>query len=400
MLKMLMRFVTSAQQISTITYTPGNTGNGYVSAEGADDSAPDETWTITFTSSTEFTATGSVSGLQTATGTVGTEYTSDGDELTLTMIAGTVAWDTGDSLTMVVEEGLGTEKWAIDQYIDSDVDGTPDKQLIMHGPGSSGLDAIYAGIQTWRDDGLGFYGWTLAGLTGYNGGVSFANQPGIPSSPPKSLFQDRESPFWVIANGRRILMCYEVNTVYEWVHFGYLLPYGYPHENPYPYLVGGTCPDERDVTDQDNRHTAFWSHCSHINVTDQNAGKVWDGSWFSMQNRFTSSTNIYDQYGNYSVFRSWPYTIGHRHNDSGTTGDQRLMTALRRNYDGTYPLLPIVVWKSTVTKRTVGQIQGLYAIPGDNTNPGDVFTVSGITYVVLPNTYLRSNQSWAALKLE
>ncbi len=63
-----------------------------------------ETWTVTLTSPTTFTMTGSVSGLQVATGTFGVAYSTDDTELTFTITVGgtpNVAGDTAEIVTSV-----------------------------------------------------------------------------------------------------------------------------------------------------------------------------------------------------------------------------------------------------------------------------------------------------------
>ncbi len=66
-----------------------------------------ETWTIQFFSTTDFTATGSVSGLQAATGTVDALYTSDGGEVAFTVISGTTPNAIGDKATFRTSVLLG-----------------------------------------------------------------------------------------------------------------------------------------------------------------------------------------------------------------------------------------------------------------------------------------------------
>lgn len=59
----------------------------------------DETWTIRFTNTTDFTAEGSTSGLQTATGSLDAQYTSDDQEVSFLVSAGTKTPKLGDNFT-------------------------------------------------------------------------------------------------------------------------------------------------------------------------------------------------------------------------------------------------------------------------------------------------------------
>jgi hypothetical protein len=401
MLLMLKRFVESAKMVTNIVYTPAGADKGYLSAEGAADAAVDETWTITFTSATEFTVTGSVSGLQTATGTVGTEYTNDASTVYFKVIVGLVAWTAGDTIAFDIATGLGAEKWTVNRYADAAA-GAPNKQLLLKGFGTAGYE-VFVGIEQYRTSAT-VQGWNLAGFTAFNGSATFATQPGNQAGYyPRTIFQDRESPYWICANGRRIIMCYEVNTIYEWVHLGLGLPYGLPNENPYPLIIGGsTSRNDIAIDSRTPEHSAFWCHVTDgiSGLTQSTAGKVWDGSWLPMFNQWESNDLYRDQYGAYDVFRTWPYSVAHKSIDSYEEYAQFFMTQLRKNYDGTYPLFPVIVWKGRVAKRTLCQLQGLYAIPGDGVNAKDSFTIDGKTYIVLPNTYYRGTNHWAALKLE
>ena len=294
MLLMLKRFVESEMQVDSIAYDGDNTGDGYISAEGASDASGvvADTWTINVLEDSGgiyFTVTGASYGLQSATGVVGTEYSTDSDELVFTLVNGNTAWADGDEIVVTTAEGLGNDKWTVNEYEDSDVDGSPQKQLLIQGVGT-GLDEIFVGIQTYSTPASSIYGWKLAGFTGYNPASTFASQPGKHSGFPYTLFEDREMPYWIVANSRRILMCYEVNGVYEWVHLGFLLPYGLPNENPYPLLIGGSSGiNTITITSQSYRHTAFWNHGADSVISIESAGKVWDGSWFPIINKYGSS---------------------------------------------------------------------------------------------------------------
>jgi len=79
---------------------PGNTGTGTFSKITKKGLATvTETWTVVFTDATHFTATGSVSGLQVNTGTVGTEYSSDSEEVTFT-----ISQDGGDTAFIATDQ--------------------------------------------------------------------------------------------------------------------------------------------------------------------------------------------------------------------------------------------------------------------------------------------------------
>lgn len=79
------------------TYT--GTGNGKMTQIAADVNAIDETWTVTFTSATNFTVTGSVSG-PTASGVIGVAY--DNNFVNFLISSGTTAFVAGDEFTLTL----------------------------------------------------------------------------------------------------------------------------------------------------------------------------------------------------------------------------------------------------------------------------------------------------------
>ena len=129
-----------------------NTGTGSLSAGPTPTSAVvTETWVIVATSPTAFTVTGSVSGLQVATGTVDSLYTTDAADLTFTLTGVPVSGDTHTFKTFSVAHdtpvfGLWMEgrsfqvegderEYGVLKVIDSNADGVYDQMWIGTGPG-------------------------------------------------------------------------------------------------------------------------------------------------------------------------------------------------------------------------------------------------------------------------
>jgi len=83
------------------------TGDGVFSAVELGLRAVDEIWTIAFTSPTEFAVTGSVSGIQTNTGTINNQYSSDLGEVTFTITSGINPNNIGDVATFRASERIG-----------------------------------------------------------------------------------------------------------------------------------------------------------------------------------------------------------------------------------------------------------------------------------------------------
>lgn len=96
-------------QVSTLNVetvaTSTNTGNGSVGSISVEDAAPLGAYTLTATAATTFSVT-DPEGTALAEATVGTAYTSD--DLNFTITAGATAFVAGDSFTLTVVDAIGT----------------------------------------------------------------------------------------------------------------------------------------------------------------------------------------------------------------------------------------------------------------------------------------------------
>lgn len=397
MLLALKGFLTNAKKAYNCQ-AGANTGNGFVSAERASTSPVDETWTLTATSSTNFTVTGSVSGSQ-AAATVGTPY--DNGIVAFLIVAGTTAFVASDSFTFQVADGLGaTEKWTVKSW-DTDWDGNGEYELILMAPGTSGTDEIYVGIQTYFNVAGDYYNWRLQGYTGYSAMADFMTQPGyIPDSSsdriPSVLLWDSEIDYWLVGNGRRYCLVVKISTIYEFAYQGFILPCGYPDQIPYPIVVGGTCPaqdsDQKRWSSVDYLHRAFWDPAGGSSNGEQSALKVLHGTWYNADNWYGETNQ------DSSGIQVWPYI---QSDDNGTGYDPNKWWALlTRNIGDTYPIFPIVIAADSPNKNFFGYFQSLFAVPGDQLAAEDVIQISGDDYVAFPNCFRSETHTWVTLKLE
>jgi len=94
--------------LNTLSITPIVTlvtwnGDSTIDNITISDTTLDETWTIAFITTTTFTVSGSVSGLQVNTGSVDTPYVSDDGEIAFIVTSGSVAQFAGDTATIRVK---------------------------------------------------------------------------------------------------------------------------------------------------------------------------------------------------------------------------------------------------------------------------------------------------------
>lgn len=394
----LKGFLESSELINNIVYT-GATGNGYISGERCADAATNETWTITFSSSTAFSVSGSVSGSQ-GSGTVGTEFTSTNTNVTFTVIAGGTAFAVSDVITFDVASGLETQKWAVNEWADSDIDGSPDKQLLIEGPGTSASDEIYCGIRTFRDSGSNRYNWELQGFTGYNAVSTWLTQPGRLTYGKYIYLDDNtKTYYWMKASGRRFILVTNISGVYDWLYMGFILPFGNPNEFPYPLLIGGSgAYDTYNFSSGSGTfHSAFWSGCRNSSHSYGPAA-FWIGlDWLEIANFYNtdqSASSYTSEYGKFwPIVQSVPSCYLEPHFYTGS---------MTLNADGlTYPMFPFILkrWKDD-GKAIFGELDGMFWIPGDGLSPEDEFTLATKDYIVLPDTFRRENWSFAAFLKE
>lgn len=124
------------------------------------------------------------------------------------------------------------ERWSVLRWVPG-----PPAELVLRGPGLAGTDQINVGILS--EAGADYGNWKLRGFVGWNPAQTFDGQYN-PSGTFYALLMASAMPYWIVANGRRIVMVAKTGTYYEMMHLGLFLPYATPGQYPYPLLVGGT----------------------------------------------------------------------------------------------------------------------------------------------------------------
>ena len=409
----LKGFIESTQKAYNVVPNPANTGTGYVSTERAVSAAPAETWTLTATSATNFTVSGSTSGAQ-AAATVGTPY--DNSIVAFEIVAGGVAFVSGDIFTFSVTTGLGTEHWFITELKsgltkgrwNANWDGLGGYEMIACGPGSSGDDEIFIGIQTFYDSPSSYYDWRLNGYTGYSVAAWGALPGAIPNDSncyyPNVYLTNGFIEYWFIANGRRIIVVANVDGVYEACYLGFLLPYGLPNQLPYPLVVGGCAPS--NLTLSDKRYST--THLAHRCFVDPAGGSTGQGSLCLLNSNWLNFRNWTSESNAVAGNNVWPY-IHSDYNYSAVNPNSKYVL-LQRNIDGSFNVIPLVVVSSTPTENFFGELQNCFAIPAigeSDPPPGeplllskDIITIAGKSYLVVKNVFRTVTWGFWAVLLE
>lgn len=233
-------------------------------------------------------------------------------------------------------------------------------ELYLRGPGMDGTKNIHVQIRAYENEIQDWFNWAFAPAIGYLSSSTWATQPGYLAANEKGCcLWDLDIPYWLVVNGMRIILVYQISTTFHVIHLGWLFHYGTPGQYPYPIIVGGTMPAANTWrwSSTDTNHRNFYTGGTHSPI------RYIDGTYL---------TNL----------QSYPYQKNF---------------SLRDNFDGSYPLIPIVL--SNTTPNTFGEIDGLFWIPGFSNAAGNTFTLDGSDYIVLQNVFRTTNNDYAALRL-
>ena len=378
LLNILDAFLTGTGQALTPSFV--GAGNGTIDAHGGSAGVA-ETITVTFTSSTAFGVVGSVSG-SLGTGVVGTTFTSTKANLKIT--AGGTAFSSGDVFTFAV-----TPPW-------TSLRRSAGSEMIWEAPGNGGLDAIIVGAKTFSDVGTDYYNWRLGGFTAYNAALPFNQQPGYPGgssqavpSPVLTLWNS-SIPYWLIANGRRVIVVAKVSTVYVTAYLGLLASYASPGAYPYPLIVGGNLAFGTEPGTLDAKWRWSYTGIEMRNFAIPRSGTIGQDSQSSLVLRLASGTwRGFDVNPGETVFgQVWPFAYV---DTTGGTYDWR------PNLDGGYPLLPVVLFDPT--PNVFGELEGVAATSGFSQSSENTITAAGVPYLVVQNVFRNTKADFFAVRL-
>lgn len=238
------------------------------------------------------------------------------------------------------------ERWQVLRWVPG-----PPAELVLQGPGLAGTDQINVGILSVAAEDYG--NWKLRGFVGWNPAQSFDNQYNS-SSDYYTLLMLSAMPYWIVANGRRIVMAVKTGTYYDMMYLGLFLPYATPAQYPYPLVVGGSYRGSY-------RWSYTYSYRNHLpKSTSGNSGAYYapTGVWTSTPEMWPGSWAAY----------------------------------ARECPDGSYPLLPFVL-------AGLGELDGCYAVPGYGNAVENIISVGGVDHLVVQDVWRTEYKDYWALKL-
>lgn len=251
-----------------------------------------------------------------------------------------------------------------------DANGNP---RMWKAPGTAD-DPSYFQVTVYANASTDTYGMSLASSVAHLASNPYNQQPVQSAFFHMPLWNDA-IPYWFVCSPRRAICAARVSTSYQCAYFGQILPYGAPHQYPYPVLVAG-------MASSDIR----WSgNCNSI-ITPVDSATLYvpAGLWLSLHT--TSDAH---------KLKIWPPPSSW---DGGSATFDRVLPWP----DGSYTVLPLIVLEHQTTERGVnvyGEADGIYRVPGLQQTAENILSINGVDHLVLQNGARATGADYLAIKL-
>lgn len=398
LLARLRRFITGRSVLSTPVYV--GVGNGIMSAIDSTPASVSETWTITCivtaANGGTFSVVGSVSGAQ-PNAVVGVPYSNA--FISFLISDGSADFQLNNNFVFTTTRGQMSVDGNAWDLMRSDA-----TELMVKGKGFGGTDEIYVNFKIFENAPSDIYNFVIQGAAGYIGANTVDDQPGQCRKVGLSLWND-PMKYWIIANGRRVIVVAKVSTFYVSGYFGLILPYGTPNQYPYPLFIGGNIPNRdtgstayyntKNYTWDDYQNTNYWTpaasnsqhHLSNITFNDiTNSQVFWlDGTWYDLTNGYSNGS------GGGTPYSSHAFEVNHILPVNPYWS--------RENIDGSYEIVPHTLAMANPVRALAGELDGSYSISGFSNGAENTVTVGADTYLVVQNVFRNGVSDFAAILL-
>lgn len=271
-------------------------------------------------------------------------------------------------------------------------------QITLKGPGLTGTDDIYFGMDTFEDPGADTYNMRFWGHAGFS--VNQAPRSQALMSPDQYvLLWNQPMTYWIVGNGRRWMLAVKVATVYSSAYCGFILPYGSPSEYPYPMLVAGIARGNYRWSAEDSRNRFFASpgyDTMHLYYPDN--------VWRRVGNYENDSTNSDIERG--ITWDHAAYMFPTRHYDDkyvNSPDDEEITFNTGKCFDGSYLLRDLTVISSEQGgpyHAMMGVLDGAYWVPGRENSSENIVTKGGVDHLVVQNLFRNGFRDYMALRLQ
>jgi len=253
---------------------------------------------------------------------------------------------------------------------------------ILQGQGLAGADEIYIGAKISENILSPYFNWRIQGLTAYDSGLTFYDQPGV-SPQSRFVLNDATMEYWIFATGRYVHLVTKQTTDYTDCHMGLILPYGVPSEYPYPLAIMGGSSAARHYTSTDIRHRQSF---------DPGEDACWlrepGGTWKQFENYTSTQVSINN------IFPFGP----------GGQGWSTYRRYFADSPDGVYEMYPLIFLESESgfsdpAGNAFGEIEDCFMVSGSNNSAENTITVGGDTYIVFQNVFRTTFSDFYAIKV-
>lgn len=264
-----------------------------------------------------------------------------------------------------------------------------DAELYLRGQGNGGSDQIYVGLRRFLYS-SDSYNWEIMGAVNYDSGIGFSSQPNR-SPAAYNYFHNTPMTYWFFANGRHFKAVVKVQSTYQHLYCGFILPYATPTEYAYPLFIGGcgTSSNKR-FSDSDNTMAAYYRNYDRAFLMGH------DGAWrtFRSLNVGYAPTNGINQYLIY------PYC-------ASTGVNNHSIPIIAESFGDGYPLFNVTLayyanypTPSSVPGEIYGVLDNCYYIPGIDNASESSHTLGADTYRAFQNVFRSGAQDFMAYKEE
>jgi hypothetical protein len=184
--------------------------------------------------------------------------------------------------------------------------------------------------------------------------------------------------YWLTVNGRRLALGLQVSTSYHAGYYGLMLPYARPSVYALPLFVGGSSNGSRWSDTSDSTHCyprANQGVDGHAGVRDIT------GVWRQVATHSSGSSTS-------ATARLAPNAMS-----SGA-----LNSVIRENFDGSYPLLPLVPVITGVGP--MGELDGVFWTSGFGQAAEATIVQNKFTHIVLQNAFRTTQGDYFAQRLD
>lgn len=275
-------------------------------------------------------------------------------------------------------------------------------QITLRGPGLTGSDNIYCGLETTEDSGADVYNIRFWGHAAFSDTLAPREQA-LMSPDQYVLLWNQPMTYWVIANGRRWMLVVKISTVYSSAYCGFMLPYAAPSEYPYPMVVAGVSPSNQRWSSEDQRNRFFASPGYNTMFA------YWpDNVWRRVANYRDNNTDYQPEYGNENDASAYMFPVRH-HEANGdlqsSSDDEDVTYYTGKCFDGSYILRDLTVISSADYDKgpyhaLMGVLDGAYWIPGRENSSENIVTKEGVNHFVAQNLFRNGFRDYMALRLE